>query len=257
MDLDSAPEPGVELIRGPRRPVEIAPGYLFPIGFAVAAVVAIVVAVSAPAMSVRIVAAPVIFLVGVLFVFAAMTPITVRRYRLGRDGGAGCPLAELGPTGARLRYEMPTPRERRTGEWGRPRYDAAVAWADVTGWRRGIDPFGAPVLVLTVADWARVRVQRRSTALVRVYLDLLREGLRTRAVIRIPGPAAERAAIAFLTARGVPESDARAAPDGWPITGDSLVRRGVALNSGGHAWPARSLGEIFGSLNPDRRRDTN
>jgi hypothetical protein len=254
MDLDSFPEPGVELIRGPRRPVEVAPGYLLPIGAVVAAVVAVAIALSVPTTPVRIVAGPLTFLLALLILFTALTPITVRRCLRGRDACAGLPLAELGPTGARLRYEMPTPRERRTGELVRPRYDAAVAWSDVTGWRRTIDPFGAPVLVLEVADQSRVRVQPRSTQLVRVYLDLLTDGLRSRAVIRIPAPAAEQAAVAFLTARGVPESAPRR-PGGWPIGPGVLTRRGVALNTGGRAWPARSLAEILGFKSPDQFRD--
>jgi hypothetical protein len=255
MELESAPEPGVELVRGPRRPVEIAPGYILPIGTALAAVVAVVVAMLATTSS-RILIGVVLFLVGVMLVFVVVTPMTVRRYKLGRDVAAGIPLAELGPTGARLRYAMATPRERRTGV-PEPRYDAAVEWADVTGWRRSIDPFGAPVLVLEVADPARVKVQPRNTQLVVLYVEMLREGLKSVAVIRIPVPAAEQAAVAFLTARSVPESAALPPPEDWPIAGETLVRRGVAKVSGGRAWPARSLRDILRSIGPDQPRNKN
>jgi hypothetical protein len=251
MDLDSAPEPGVELIRGPRRLSEVVPGYVIPIGFAVAVVVGPLVAVRRPSVGWAL-AGMYMCLAVALLVLAAVMPFTVRRQRFGRELGAGLPLAELGPTGARLRYELPTPRERRTGERRSPRYDAAVAWSDVTGWRRGIDPFGAPVLILEVADPARVTVRGRTTTLVKMYLNYLREGIGTTAVIRVPAPPAEQAAVAFLRKRGLPESPA-VQVKGWPVDGTAIVRRGVGEMSGGRAWPARSLREIFGLSNPNRR----
>jgi hypothetical protein len=251
MDLDSAAEPGVELIRGPRRRSEIAPGYVVPVGAVAAALVGIVVAVLASTAS-RALLGVVVFFVGLLVVVTVVVPVTLRRQRLGREFGAGLPLAELGPTGARLRYELPTLRERRTGERRAARYDAAVAWSDVTGWRRGIDPFGASVVILEVADPARVTVRGRTTTLVEMYLRYLREGIGSAAVIRVPVPAAEQAAVAFLQARGLPESPAVAVP-GWPVDGTTIVRRGVGEMTNGRAWPARSLREIFRLTGPTRR----
>jgi hypothetical protein len=251
VDLDSAPEPGVELIRGPRRPSEVVPGYVVPVGVGAAALAGLLVAVLASTAS-RALLGVVVFFVGLLVVVIVVVPLTVRRQRLGRDFGAGLPLAELGPTGARLRYELPTPRERRTGERRSPRYDAAVAWADVTGWRRGIDPFGASVLILEVADPGRVAVRARTTTLVSRYLDYLREGIGSRAVIRVPVPAAEQAAVAFLQSRGLPESPALRVKD-WPVDGAAIVRRGVGEMTNGRAWPARSLREIFRFDGSDRR----
>jgi len=251
MDLDSASEPGVVLIRGPRRRSEIVPGYVMQIGTTASVAVFVVVALLGPSVG-SVLAGLFVGMALNVLVLAAVTPFTVRRQRLGREFGAGLPLAELGPTGARLRYELPTPRERRTGERRSPRYDAAVAWADVTGWRRGIDAFGASVLILEVADPARVTVRARTTKLVAMYLKFLREGIGTTAVIRVPVPPAEQAAVAFLQARGLPESPA-VRTKGWPVDGATIVRRGVGEMSNGRAWPARSLREIFGFSDPNRR----
>jgi len=108
------------------------------------------------------------------------------------------------------------------------------------------------VLILEVADPARVTVRARTTKLVAMYLKYLREGIGTTAVIRVPVPPAEQAAVAFLQARGLPESPA-VRTKGWPVDGATLVRRGVGEMSNGRAWPARSLREIFRFSDPNRR----
>jgi hypothetical protein len=249
VDLDSVPGPEVELIRGPRRAAEVLLGYLFPVGVVISVVAGLVTVLAGGGVFLGVA----VFLVVLIAVAVLPYPLAGRRRRRGRDLGAGLPLAELGPAGARLRYEVPTLRERRTGEYGAKRYDAAVAWTDVTGWRRGIDPFGAAVLVLEVADPARVTTRGR-TQLTRTYLGYLVNGLGSAAVIRIPVPAAERAAVGFLQARGLVESPAASPPAGWPVDGAALVRRAVSESSRGRAWPARSLGETLRSLNEPRKR---
>jgi hypothetical protein len=229
VELDAPPEPGSVEICGPRLAREVALGYVLPVGTALGVVAGMVLGLVTRNGNLAVT----VFILVVVVSFLPYTAASLRRRR-GRDFGAGLPLAELGPTGARLRYEAPFLRDRRAGQYRRPRYDVAVAWPDVAGWRRAIDPFGAPVLVLELAEPRRVAVRDRFTLVIQVYVDALGRGLRSPAVVRIPTDDAEHAAVEFLRARGLSESPTEPPPAGWPLSGGALMRRGRAMSNNRH-----------------------
>lgn len=199
----------VLLVRAPRRRGHAFFGWLVPIGLGLAVVVSVLVVVLLWSRS------PVAALGGAICTFLFLMFLTLlpgapleQRRRSGRDDSVGLPMAELAAEGVRARYRVPTLGERRTGAPADPAYDAAVAWADVTGWRYGQDPYGQRVIVLEVTDQAAVAL-RRADPLLRSYLDRLVRQVGSTVVVRAPiaGADQERAVVDRLAAQGVPRTD--------------------------------------------------
>ncbi|GAA4580227.1 hypothetical protein GCM10023176_59400 [Micromonospora coerulea] len=209
-----APDPGAVgealVVRAPRRPGHAIFGWLVPAGLGVAALLAVLVVVLLWSRSpiAAIGGAACTFLFVTFFVLLPGAPLEQRR-RTGRDDSVGLPMAELSADGVRARYRVPGLAERRTGTPADPAYDAAVGWADVTGWRYGRDPYGQSVIVVEVTDPAAVAL-RPADPLLRPYLDRLVRDLGSPVVIRAPiaGPEQERAVVDRLTRQGVPRTDA-------------------------------------------------
>lgn len=207
------PEPGrageALVVRAPRRTGHAVFGWLVPIALGVAALLAVLVVVllwsRSPVAAVG--GAACTFLAVMFFALVPGAPLEHRR-RTGHDDSVGLPMAELSAEGVRARYRVPSLGERRTGEPADPSYDAAVGWADVTGWRYGQDPYGQRVIVIEVTDPAAVAL-RPPDPLLKVYLDRLVRDAGSPVVVRAPiaGPEVERAVLDRLAAQGVPRTD--------------------------------------------------
>ncbi|SCG51926.1 hypothetical protein [Micromonospora inositola] len=197
------------VVRAPRRAGHAVLGWLVPVALGVAALLAVLVFVLLWSRSpiAAIGGAACTFLFVMFFALLPGAPLEHRR-RGGRDDSVGLPMAELSNEGVRVRYRAPSLGERRTGEPADPAYDAAVAWADVTGWRYGRDPYGQSVVVVEVTGPAAVAL-RPAAPLLRSYLDRLVRDTGSPVAVRAPiaGPEQERAVVNRLTRQGVPRTD--------------------------------------------------
>lgn len=194
------------VVQAPRRGSHTLGGYLLPGVFVVALIVALVTALNSGRPSNALVNALIAFVI-VWFYLYVIVWLVLWFYRQRHDDGAGVPLAELTDDGVSVRWRAPRASERRTGRPapGRPTYDVRVPWSQVTGWYEGKEPYGRPVIVLTLTDPGAAE-RLTHTRSLGAYLSRMEKRHGSTVAIRAQdaGPEQEQVVRDFLARRGLP-----------------------------------------------------